>query len=99
MDAIRMEIGLDLIPFVHREDPDNILTYIRRMRRDLASEFDITVPAVRVRDNIYLAARGYMIFLQEERVTEGSLQDREGATILADRLRQTILDHRGKLGN
>ena len=95
MDAVRLEICGDLIPLV--EAPGTLLSEIGQMRSDLTAEHDLSVPPVRIRDNIYLASRSYMIFIHEERVAEGQLDADGDAAVLTERLKDSLLENREKL--
>ena len=68
------------------------------MRKDFASGLDLSLPPVRIRDEMQIPARAYVIFIQEERVVQGELKEEDDASILAARLKETFIKHRKKLG-
>ena len=51
MEAIQLEIGLDLVSYVKTEKEDNLSESIRQMRRDIEFQHSFLVPPIRVCDN------------------------------------------------
>ena len=94
MEAIQLEIGLDLVSYVKTEEEENLIESIRRMRRDLESRFRFLLPPIRVCDNNSLAPRGYRLFIHEEPVARGVLGIEDGAIALSSFLADTISSHR-----
>jgi flagellar biosynthesis component FlhA len=98
MDAIRVEIGMELVPFVHSDD-QNFMAAIGDLRKSLEEHDQIVLPPVRVRDNVELPLLGFTILFHEASVASEEADDRSGAiSFLTDRLRSTVLDNRAEFG-
>ncbi len=61
VDTLGLEIGYGLIPMVDVKQGGDLLGRIGNIRKQLASELGIVVPAVRIRDNVQLKPNGYRI--------------------------------------
>jgi flagellar biosynthesis component FlhA len=94
MEAIQLEIGLDLVSYVKTEEEENLIESIRQMRRDIESRYRFLVPPIRVCDNTNLPPRGYRLFIHQEPVARGELGSEDSATTLSSFLADTISDHR-----
>jgi len=96
MDAIRVEIGSELVPFVHSDD-QNLMTAISDLRKSLEENNQIVLPPVRVRDNVELPLLGFTILFHEASVASGEADNRhEAVRSLTDRLRTAVLDNRAE---
>ena len=94
MEAIQLEIGLDLVSYVKTEKEDNLIESIRQMRRDIEFQHSFLVPPIRVCANTSLPPRGYRLFIHEQPVADGELGSDDGAVALACALADTISHHR-----
>jgi flagellar biosynthesis protein FlhA len=66
MDELRVEIGYGLLPLIDGKNGDDRLTdQIKALRRQIASDMGFIMPAVRLVDNMQLAAQDYLIKLKE----------------------------------
>ena len=90
MEAIQLEIGLELVPYVKSEKEENLIDNIRRMRRDLECSEHLRVPPIRICDNTSLPPRGYRIFIYERAVAGGELGMADGAAELLLHLAREI---------
>jgi len=98
MDAIRVEIGCELVPFVHSDD-QNLITAISDLRESFEEDHQIILPPVRVRDNVELPLLGFTIFFHEASVASEEAEDRSGAVrFLTDRLRSAVFENRAEFG-
>jgi len=70
-DRIGLEIGAALIPMVSAKRGPSLLDRIGGLRRDLAKQSGVWVPAVRVRDNIQLEPPAYRILIGGREVARG----------------------------
>jgi flagellar biosynthesis protein FlhA len=68
VDPIGLEIGYGLIPLVDANQGGNLLERIATIRKQLASELGIVVPAIRIRDNVRLKPSEYQIKIKGIRV-------------------------------
>ena len=57
MEAIQLEIGLDLVSYVKTQEEENLIESIRQMRRDIEIRHSFLVPPIRVCDNGSLPPR------------------------------------------
>jgi len=63
-EAIALEIGYGIIPYVDESQGGDIPERIRTIRRQLASEYGIIVPLVHIRDNLKLKPNQYRILIR-----------------------------------
>lgn len=61
VDALEVEIGYGLIPLVDSNQGGDLLERVSVIRKQLASELGIIVPAIRIRDNVQLKPNEYRI--------------------------------------
>lgn len=61
VDALSIEIGYGLIPLVDTNQGGDILERVSVIRKQLAGELGIVVPAIRIRDNIQLQPNQYLL--------------------------------------
>ncbi len=47
MEAIQLEIGLDLVSYVNTQEEENLIESIRQMRRDIEIRHSFLVPPIR----------------------------------------------------
>ncbi len=73
-DRISLEIGAALIPLVSARRGPGLLDRIGGLRRDLARQSGLWVPAVRVRDNIQLDPPAYRVLLGGREVARGEVR-------------------------
>ena len=92
MEAIQLEIGLELVPFVKTEDvkEGNLINSIRQMRRDMERADHYLIPPIRICDNTSLPPRGYHIFIYERAVAGGELGYAHGVAELSSHLENNI---------
>ena len=92
MEAIQLEIGLELVPFVESEDiqEGNLIKSIRQMRRDMERADNYLIPPIRICDNTNLPPRGYQIFIYERAVAGGELSYAHGVAELSSHLENNI---------
>jgi flagellar biosynthesis protein FlhA len=73
-DRVSLEIGAALIPLVSARRGPGLLDRIGGLRRDLARQSGLWVPAVRVRDNIDLEPQSYRILIGGREVARGEIR-------------------------
>ncbi len=61
-DPLTLEIGYGLIPLV--EGAGELLTKIKGMRRQLATDLGFVVPPIHIRDNLQLRPHEYLLYLK-----------------------------------
>lgn len=76
VEPLEIEIGYGLIPLVDESRNGDLLQRIGIVRKQLALELGLLVPAVRIRDNIQLPANEYVFKMRGVRVAGGELVPR-----------------------
>ena len=74
VDALGVEVGYGLIALVDEKQGGSLLSRIRAIRRQIASETGVVVPPVRVTDNLQLGPRSYTLSVKGIEVGRGELQ-------------------------
>jgi flagellar biosynthesis protein FlhA len=73
IDALSVEVGYALISLVDERQGGTLLTRVRSIRKQIASDTGIVVPAVHIADNLQLGPRTYAILLKGVEVARGEL--------------------------
>ena len=73
VDPLSIEVGYALVSLVDEKQGGTLLTRVRTIRRQIASETGITVPSVRVADNLQLSPRGYRLLVKGVEAASGEL--------------------------
>lgn len=76
VEPLELEVGYALVPLVDEAQRGDLLQRVGIIRKQLAMELGILVPAVRIRDNIQLPATAYAIKLRGVRVASGEVMPR-----------------------
>jgi flagellar biosynthesis protein FlhA len=63
-DPMELELGFGLIKMVDRKQGGDLLDRVTNMRKQIAQEFGIVVPPIRIRDNIQLEPNRYVVKLR-----------------------------------
>ncbi len=75
IDFLRLELGYGLLSLINEEKEGQRLTdQIKALRRQLAVEMGFVMPAVRIQDNMQLAANYYVIRVKEIDAGNGDLR-------------------------
>ena len=74
IDEIRLELGYGLLPMVNGDEGARLTDQIKGLRRQLAADMGFVLPAVRIQDNMQLAANGYLVRIKEISAGEGELR-------------------------
>src|SRR5262245_32300623 len=73
LDLLRIELGYGLLPLINDVRGHRVTDQIKSLRRQLASEMGFVMPAVRILDNMQLAANEYTIRVKEVESGRGEL--------------------------
>jgi flagellar biosynthesis protein FlhA len=81
-DALRVEplvieVGLDLVSLVDETRGGPLVERIQRIRRQIATDLGVLVPAVHLRDNVRLTSGQYRVLLRGEAVGQGRVVARQ----------------------
>jgi flagellar biosynthesis protein FlhA len=71
-DILRLELGAALIPFVH--EPWKLADKIQALRPKIKEELGVTLPAVRIVDNLALDRNAYRIMLRGTEAARGTIR-------------------------
>ncbi|MDD5065778.1 MAG: flagellar biosynthesis protein FlhA [bacterium] len=74
VDPLEVEIGYNLIPLVDTEHGGDLLERITMIRRQIALEFGLLVPPIRIRDNMRLPPEEYSILVKGVEVAKGRIK-------------------------
>jgi flagellar biosynthesis protein FlhA len=84
LDLMELEVGYGLIHLVDAVQGGELLERIRALRRQLAVEMGIIVPAIHIRDNLQLKPNEYSIILKGVEIARGELVPGHYLVIAAD---------------
>jgi len=73
VDALSVEVGYALIALVDERQGGTLLTRVRSIRKQIASDTGMVVPAVHIADNLQLGPRAYGILVKGVEVARGEL--------------------------
>ncbi len=73
VDPLELEIGYALIPLVGEDRAENLLKRVTGIRKQIAGEYGLVLPKVRIRDNLRLGPQAYRIKIRGEEVAKGEL--------------------------
>lgn len=73
VDRMGIEVGYKLVPLVDPHRNGGILERINALRRQMARDMGLIVPAIRVRDNLQLESNQYVIKIRGQDVARGEL--------------------------
>ncbi len=73
IDALELQIGFGLVKLVDKARGGDLLDRIASLRKQMASDFGLLVPAVRIRDNGALEPNRYTVLLRGQEVAAGEL--------------------------
>ncbi|MGI6369636.1 MAG: flagellar biosynthesis protein FlhA [Ignavibacteria bacterium] len=73
VDPIEIDLGYSLIALVDEKQGGDLFQRITNVRRQLASDLGIILPAVRVKDNLQLEAEEYLIKIRNNEIAKNKL--------------------------
>ena len=73
VDPLGVEVGYALVSLVDEKQGGTLLTRVRAIRKQIATETGLVVPPVHVADNLQLGPRGYSILVKGVEVARGEL--------------------------
>lgn len=75
IDFLRLELGYGLLQLINEgEDGQRLTDQIKALRRQMAIEMGFVMPAVRIQDNMQLAANNYIVRVKEIDAGKGDLR-------------------------
>jgi flagellar biosynthesis protein FlhA len=73
VEPLGVEVGYALVGLVDEKQGGTLLSRVRAIRRQIATETGVIVPPVRVADNLQLGPRGYSLLVKGVEVARGEL--------------------------
>ena len=73
VEPMQVELGYGLVSLVSPEQGGDLLDRIVALRKRIAMELGLVVPPIRIRDNLGLDARGYVVKVRGTKVAAGRL--------------------------
>lgn len=74
VETMEIEIGFSLIPLVDPSQGGDLLDRVTMLRKQMALEFGLLVPPIRIRDNMQLASNEYVIKIKGIEVARGKVE-------------------------
>ncbi|MFV3074498.1 flagellar biosynthesis protein FlhA [Niveispirillum fermenti] len=74
IDLVRLELGYGLLSLISTEAGHRLTDQIKGLRRQLAGEIGIIMPAVRIQDNLQLPPNTYLIRIKEIEAGRGEVR-------------------------
>ncbi|HUH84369.1 MAG TPA: flagellar biosynthesis protein FlhA [Stellaceae bacterium] len=74
IDQLRLELGYGLLSLINSDHGTRLTDQVRALRRQLAAEIGFVMPAVRIQDNLQLAANTYILRVKEIEAGRGELR-------------------------
>ncbi|MET0339397.1 MAG: flagellar biosynthesis protein FlhA [Polyangiales bacterium] len=74
VELLELEVGYDLVALVDSAQGGELIERVSAIRRNLAAEMGIIVPAVHIRDNLRLKPGAYRLLLSGNEIGKGELR-------------------------
>ncbi|MET0283833.1 MAG: flagellar biosynthesis protein FlhA [Polyangiales bacterium] len=74
VELVELEVGYDLVSLVDQQQGGELIERVSAIRRNLAAELGIIVPAVHIRDNLRLRPGAYRLMLSGNEIGKGELR-------------------------
>jgi flagellar biosynthesis protein FlhA len=74
VELVELEVGYDLVSLVDQSQGGELIERVSAIRRNLAAELGIIVPAVHIRDNLRLRPGAYRLMLSGNEIGKGELR-------------------------
>ncbi|MBI5832271.1 MAG: FHIPEP family type III secretion protein [Armatimonadetes bacterium] len=76
LETLELELGYGLVPMAIKADGGMLLDRITGLRRQIAEDLGLIVPAIRVRDNLTLPPNKYLLRMRGVNIAEGEILPR-----------------------
>jgi flagellar biosynthesis protein FlhA len=73
LDPLELAIGFGLVPLVDQQAGSTLLARVGTIRRQIASELGMVIPAVRIRDDVNLDSHEYVMRVRGTEVARGGV--------------------------
>ena len=85
VDPMRVELGYALVGLVDPQQEGDLLQRITALRRQMAMELGLVVPPIRIRDNLGLDARSYVVKIRGAKVAAGRLYPKQLLAVVGEK--------------
>jgi flagellar biosynthesis protein FlhA len=73
LDALELSIGFGLVPLVDGSSGGALLRRVSQIRRQIASDLGVVIPAVRIHDELGMESHEYIVKVRGSEVTRGRI--------------------------
>jgi len=73
LDPLELQVGFGLVRLVDKSRGGDLLERISGLRRQVAIDFGLVVPPIRIRDNAELPPNGYCVLLRGQEIARGEI--------------------------
>jgi flagellar biosynthesis protein FlhA len=74
VELVELEVGYDLVSLVDQSQGGELIERVSAIRRNLATELGVIIPAVHIRDNLRLRPGAYRLLLSGNEIGRGELR-------------------------
>ncbi len=73
IEPMELELGYRLVPLIEADTGGDLLERIANIRKQIAQEFGVVLPSIRVRDNLHIEADAYTLKLRGIELGQGKI--------------------------
>jgi flagellar biosynthesis protein FlhA len=73
IEPMELELGYRLVPLIEAEAGGDLLERIANIRKQMAQDFGVVLPSIRVRDNLHIEADAYTLKLRGIELGQGKI--------------------------
>jgi flagellar biosynthesis protein FlhA len=73
IEPMELELGYRLVPLIEAETGGDLLDRIANIRKQMAQDFGVVLPSIRVRDNLHIEADAYTLKLRGLELGQGKI--------------------------
>ncbi len=77
VDALRIELGLGLLGLAEASESESLIERLTQLRKQIAGELGLIVPAAKVCDNLQLPRNTYVVKIRGVKVASGQIEPRK----------------------
>ncbi|HEX6246215.1 MAG TPA: flagellar biosynthesis protein FlhA [Polyangiales bacterium] len=74
VELVELEVGYDLVSLVDQSQGGELIERVSAIRRNLATELGVIIPAVHIRDNLRLRPGAYRLLISGNEIGKGELR-------------------------
>jgi flagellar biosynthesis protein FlhA len=73
IEPMELELGYRLVPLIESDSTGDLLERIANIRKQVAQEYGVVLPSIRVRDNLHIEADSYQLKLRGITIGQGKV--------------------------